>query len=133
MKSILGTRSVSPLSSGAYIGGGDPGASLITHIEVPKSPSYLRKVKVHVRSNQQEKTFRLRLRILEGKDRQPGKDLLQQNKIVTSDLKKGWITFDFENEAFELTDNVFIGIEWIEALNNAVTVKKRFSTDFLYP
>lgn len=124
-KVTLGTKVLSPIASGAYIGGGKPGASLITHFEIPKSPSYLSQVEVHVKNNKKEKPFKLRLRILEVENNKPGKDLLTKDYIVISNEKEGWISFEL-GELLELYSDVFIGIEWIEQPDNEVNPRSAF-------
>ncbi len=121
MSTIKGTRRVSPLASGAYIGGKHPGASLITLIEIPKEPSYLKKVEVHITGNKKEKPFKLRLRIYSiTAAGEPNQDLLSSNILVKSSIKEGWLSFNLEEYDLMLSDNIFVGVEWIEKPNNKV-------------
>jgi|GEM_PF-2879013 len=121
MTTTEGLKNVSPLASGAYIGGGYPGAALVSLIESPKYPAYIKKVNVHIRDNNKEKVFKLRLRIMApDANGNPGKDLLLSSEIIESRLKKGWISFDLNEHLLEINTPVFIGIEWIEEMNNKV-------------
>ncbi len=126
LKATLGSRMVSPMASGAYIGGGRPGASLVTLFQMPRYPAYLDRVAVHVRSNKKEQSFKLRLRIMKADRTIPGDDLLERSRIVTSKIKKGWIEFSFEDEPLTVNEPVFIGVEWIEQANNRVTARSAF-------
>ncbi|WP_411031919.1 serine hydrolase [Spongiimicrobium sp. 3-5] len=110
----VGNKGLGIVSSGAYIGGKIPGASLITKIKI-ESPGKLMKLRVHIRNNRLGKNFKLRARILECIDgKNPGKDILQTNILVASNLKKGWLEFDLENSGIYLTETVFIGVEWVD-------------------
>ncbi|WP_299111017.1 serine hydrolase [uncultured Winogradskyella sp.] len=125
-KRILGTRNVSPLASGVYIGGGKPGASLVTYIEVSDSVAYLNKVKLHIRGNKKTKAFKLRLRILKNNNGEPGEDLLQKSIVMTSRIKKGWIVFDLKDDILKLSESVFVGIEWVEEPENKITARNAY-------
>ena len=124
-RKVLGSKMVSPLASGAYIGGGKPGATLVRFFEITDSPCFLYSVKVHVRSNRNKKLFKLRLRIFSEKDSMPHENLLKKNYIVESTVKAGWLSFDLESP-LKLTGSSFIGVEWIEKVNNRTNARNAY-------
>jgi hypothetical protein len=123
----VGNSTLGLFSSGAYIGGGSPGATLATIIQVPSDNSKLQKVYVHIRDNDLKKKFKLRLRILEtGINNQPEKDILNKSVIVSSCVEKGWLEFDLNDMNLFFENNIYVGIEWIEELNERLSMKDAF-------
>jgi hypothetical protein len=122
-----GNTTLGLFTSGAYIGGGDPGASLITRIEIPSTSCKLQKVHVHIRDNALKKEFKLRVRVLEhGLNNQPGNDILDKSIIVSSQIQKGWLVFDLSNSNLVLNNDIYLGIEWVEGLNERLSVKEAY-------
>jgi CubicO group peptidase (beta-lactamase class C family) len=123
----VGNSSLGLFSSGAYIGGGKPGATLATIMQAPSDNSKLQKVYVHIRDNDLKKKFKLRLRILEtGINNQPEKDILNKSIIISSSVEKGWLEFDLNDLNLFFENDFYVGIEWIEELNERLSMKDAF-------
>lgn len=122
-----GNSTLGLFTSGAYIGGGDPGASLITLIEMPSKTCKLQKVHVHIRDNDLKKEFKLRVRVLErGLNNYPGNDILDKSIIVSSRIQKGWLVFDLSKSNLIINNDIYLGIEWVEEKNERLSIKEAF-------
>jgi len=64
-----------------------------------------------------EPEFKVRVRFLEvdsSNNNFPGDDLINESIVVTSDIKRGWLTFDLSSYDFEINEeSFFIVFEWI--------------------
>jgi CubicO group peptidase (beta-lactamase class C family) len=125
---MAGNKNLGMFTSGAYIGGGNPGASLITKIKVPSDYNKVQKVKIHMRDNPKRKEFKLRLRLLEFDEEQgtPGTDILNKSIIVTSHMVKGWITFDLTGRGIIVEKDFLVGIEWIEEKDKLLSAREAY-------
>jgi hypothetical protein len=82
---------------------------------------------VHIRDNALKKEFKLRVRVLEhGLNNQPGNDILDKSIIVSSQIQKGWLVFDLSNSNLVLNNDIYLGIEWVEGLNERLSVKEAY-------
>jgi hypothetical protein len=77
-------------------------------------PFTLKKVNIFIDKNSEE-NFKLRLRFLQRDaiSDLPDKDLLKENIIVTSSIKKGWLEFDLLPYRFVASKPFYLVIEWI--------------------
>ncbi len=110
---ILGVEKVSGKRFG-FIGGIGAGAEISRKMVVSK-PSILQTASIYVR-NRAQGPFKLRLNVytVNRKGGVPGQSLLTHSIVLESDLKEGWLTYDFE-EPLVIDEPFYISYEWVEA------------------
>ena len=90
------------------------GGAMALLIEHDNYPYRLLSARLRLRHNTLP-SFKVRVRVLEvGSDERPGKDLLKESVVLTSSIKKGWLTFDLSNQNLWVNDSrFFLAFEWI--------------------
>jgi len=94
------------------------GAAMALLIENNRSenpfPVFVEKAILKISSNTMAE-FKVRIRLLEldRNTRLPGKDLFNENFVVTSHIKKGWLTFDLSSFDIKIEKSFFLAFEWI--------------------
>jgi hypothetical protein len=109
----LGVNRVSGKKFG-FIGGVGAGAEISRKMSVSK-PSLLQSASIYVR-NKISGPFKLRLNVytIDRNANEPGHSLLTRSIILESDLKEGWLNYDFE-EPLAVDEPFYISYEWVEA------------------
>ena len=96
-----------------WIQDGDRGSEIVTLID-PKSEILLNSVSINV-LNQLEKEFTLLLNVygVDVTTKLPAAQLLKTQKIIQSNLKKGWLEVDLTNEGIVVDKPFYIGFQWV--------------------
>ena len=77
-------------------------------------PAYIEKAQLRIfRNNLESFKFRVRLNDVDSITGKPGKDLLLENIVVESSMRKGWLSFDLSHLGYEVTKPFFITFEQI--------------------
>jgi hypothetical protein len=125
----LGVKEVSGKLFG-FIGAEGAGAEISRKMLVSK-PSLIRSASIYVR-NKRSSDFKLRLNIYteDQKSGEPGHSLLSQSIILESDVKEGWLIYDFKDDL--LVDKPFyVSYEWVESdvQNPLIALKGNHASD----
>ena len=97
-----------------WIQDGDKGAEIVTLIE-PKTEILLNSVSLNV-LNMLEKEFTLLLNIyaVNKITSLPDVQLLKNQKVIRSNIKKGWLEIDLSEEDMILSKPFYIGFQWVD-------------------
>jgi hypothetical protein len=86
-------------------------------------PLYLEGARLHIlRNNLKSIRFRVRINDLDEKTGQPGKDMLEQNLIVESTMRSGWLEFDFSSLNVIVSKPFFVTFEQLTTKSDRVTI-----------
>ena len=102
------------------------GGAVALLVEAPQVPFYIEKLQVRLMYNSKD-TLKLRFHVYEfdSANRQPGKDLLTREIILTENKKFGWLRFDLEMENILLNERrVCVGFEWIDERKDRIRMLK---------
>ncbi|PTB96974.1 hypothetical protein C9994_04970 [Marivirga lumbricoides] len=97
-----------------WIQKGDRGSEIVTLIE-PKTEIFLNSVSLNI-LNELEREFLLLLNIytVNRSTNLPEAQVLRNQKVIRSTLKKGWLEVDLSDENMVLTEPFYIGFQWVE-------------------
>ncbi len=73
--------------------------------------------------------FKVRFRMMdvdESNNRKPGKDLLNENIIIKSEIRKGWLDFDLRPYALDPKEPFYMVFEWILDLKDRKYIYKAY-------
>ena len=86
-------------------------------------PLYLEKASLHImRNNLKSIRFRVRLNEVDANTGQPGKDMLEQNLIVESKMKAGWLEFDFSSLNMLMSKPFFVTFEQLTTQSDRIAI-----------
>ena len=79
-----------------------------------KNLTFLNEASLYIAKNLSPE-FKVRMRIMsvDSQTNKPGVDILTQQALVTSDIKKGWLDFEIEDTQIVKEDKFFLVFEWI--------------------
>ncbi|MEQ9404920.1 MAG: carboxypeptidase-like regulatory domain-containing protein [Cyclobacteriaceae bacterium] len=121
--------------SNGSLGFYDPqkGATLAVLLNEERQFLHIKEIRVSV-GRQNLKDFQLRTMIFSmGADSLPGEQLLKENLILESKIKKGVVTFELTKD-FWTDEPVFVGFEWIVSRKQFETIemaKEAFPLEFI--
>ncbi|GAA5024091.1 hypothetical protein GCM10011506_07440 [Marivirga lumbricoides] len=97
-----------------WIQKGDRGSEIVMLIE-PKTEIFLNSVSLNI-LNELEREFLLLLNIytVNKSTNLPEAQVLRNQKVIRSTLKKGWLEVDLSDENMVLTEPFYIGFQWVE-------------------
>jgi hypothetical protein len=122
---ILGNKTVSKFFGGKFASG-DLGSEIVIRIRIKDTPTYLDTFSFNISYNEGDTaTFRVNVYEIEGG--LPGKNVLADNIIVKVNGETGEINIDLSKYNTTVTDDFFIGLEWVEGKSNSGIV---FSSGF---
>lgn len=122
---ILGNTTDSKFFGGKFASG-DLGSEIVIRIRIKDTPTYLDTFSFNISYNEAD-TAAFRVNVYEMEDGLPGKNLLADNIIVKINGETGKIDIDLSRYNTTVTDDFFIGLEWIEGKSNSGIV---FSSGF---
>lgn len=122
---ILGNKTDSKFFGGKFASG-DLGSEIAIRIRIKDTPTYLDTFSFNISYNEGDTaTFRVNVYEIEGG--LPGKNVLADNIIVKVNGETGKINIDLSKYNTMVTDDFFIGLEWVEGKSNSGIV---FSSGF---
>ncbi len=86
-------------------------------IKIKKKPTFIQEFSIGIAENKYD-SFKFRINIYNVKDGLPDQNILQENIIVTSDLKEGKLTVDLSKYHIMVEDDIFVAMEWIEDMGD---------------
>lgn len=102
------------------------GTELATLIKLKNRKVYLKTANFNISENKfGEISFRVNL--YESKNRKPAQNLLKDEIIVTTKMKRGTLSVDLSKYNLILDDDFFLSLEWLQALNGG-----KFSEDLTF-
>lgn len=123
---VLGNKTDSKFFGGKFASG-DLGSEIVIKIRIKDTPTYLDTFSFNISYNEGDTaTFRVNLYEIEGG--LPGKNILADNIIVKINGETGKINIDLSKYNTTVTDDFFIGLEWVEGKSNSGIV---FSSGFV--
>lgn len=123
---ILGNKTDSKFFGGKFASG-DLGSEIVIKIRIKDTPTYLDTFSFNISYNEGDTaTFRVNVYEIEGGV--PGKNVLSDNIIVKVNGETGKIDIDLSEYNTIVTDDFFIGLEWVEGKSNSGIV---FSSGFV--
>lgn len=122
---ILGNKTNSRFFGGKFASG-DLGSEIVIRIRVNDTPTYLDTFSFNISYNQGD-TATYRVNIYENRGGLPGKNILTENIMVKIVGETGKIDVDLSKYNAIVTDDFFIGLEWVEGRSNSGIV---FSAGF---
>jgi hypothetical protein len=122
---ILGNKTDSKFFGGKFASG-DLWSEIVISIRIKDTPTYLDTFSFNISYNEGDTaTFRVNVYKIEGG--LPGKNVLADNIIVKINGETGKIDIDLSKYNTIVTDDFFIGLEWVEGKSNSGIV---FSSGF---
>ena len=122
---ILGNKTDSKFFGGKFASG-DLGSEIVIRIRIKDTPTYLDTFSFNISYNEGDTaTFRVNVYEIEGG--LPGKNVLTDNIIAKINGETGKINIDLSKYNTTVTDDFFIGLEWVEGKSNSGIV---FSSGF---
>ncbi len=90
------------------------GGAMALLVESENAPFRLNRAKLRIRSSSLP-NFKVRIRILDvDANGLPGQDLVNQSIVVSSDIEKGWLWFDLNEESIWVYEHsFFVAFEWV--------------------
>ncbi|MTI39411.1 carboxypeptidase-like regulatory domain-containing protein [Fulvivirga lutimaris] len=82
-------------------------------IKTKRRPVFIKDFNIQIASNDYE-TFKFRINFYSLKNGLPDQNLLKENIIVASSIKKGKLTVDLSKYNLIMEDDFFVSMEWIE-------------------
>lgn len=82
-------------------------------IKTKRRPTFIKDFSIYIVSNQYD-TFKFRINFYDIKNGLPNQNILKENIIVTSSIKKGKLTVDLSQYNLMVEDDFFVSMEWIE-------------------
>ncbi|MEM6522267.1 MAG: carboxypeptidase-like regulatory domain-containing protein [Bacteroidota bacterium] len=120
-----------PIISGSIMNYDSTSAGAIRSIliENEEGLKYVKKAKLLIIKNTLPE-FKIRLRFL-GKDEEtglPSDDLISESIILTSSIKKGWLTFDLSKHNIQIEDDeFFLAFEWLYEEKDRIYIAKEYA------
>jgi pimeloyl-ACP methyl ester carboxylesterase len=114
---VLGRHTESKFLGGKFAPG-DLGSEMAFRVKIKKSPTYLETFSFNISYNTGD-TATFRVNIYTSKNGLPADNILTQNIIVKINGQAGKIQVDLSKYNIEVTDDFFIGLEWIEGKRNS--------------
>ena len=106
---VQGTMQVDSVSAGGAM-------ALLIEKENTSDLQFVNEAKLFISRNTEPK-FKVRVRFLEidtSNNNLPGKDIFNQSIVISTDIKRGWLTFDLSSFEFEIDEeSFFLVFEWI--------------------
>lgn len=122
---ILGNKTDSKFFGGKFASG-DLGSEIVIRIRIKDTPTYLDTFSFNISYNEGD-TATFRVNVYEIATGLPGKNVLTDNIIVKINGETGKINIDLSKYNTTVTDDFFIGLEWVEGKSNSGIV---FSSGF---
>lgn len=97
-----------------WIQDGERGSEIVTRMD-PNNEIILNSVSLNI-LNELKKEFTLLLNIYEVNEQTklPGEQLLKNQKIIHSNLEKGWLEVDLTSESIILDKPFYVGFQWVD-------------------
>ena len=123
---VLGNKTESKFFGGKFASG-DLGSEIAIKIRIRDAPTYLDTFRFNISYNEGD-TATFRVNIYEIEDGLPGKNVLTDNILVKINGDTGKTEIDLSKYNTIVTDDFFIGLEWVEGKRNSGIV---FSAGFV--
>ena len=122
---ILGNKTDSKFFGGKFASG-DLGSEIVIRIRIKDTPTYLDTFSFNISYNEGD-TATFRVNVYETEGGLPGKNVLTDNIILKINGETGKINIDLSKYNTTVTDDFFIGLEWVAGKSNSGIV---FSSGF---